>query len=206
VPTQDKALISYSGGKAIYPSLYARRVVEALAELNLVVSDRASASTADELIRILHAKIVAIGGRAAIMTAGVSDPVAKATLAELQNGFLPKLDKAVEAARARSIDTMRQNLHRIFSMTAEGALADVAPGPKASLLARALHRLGLHQWEEVFGTGAHSYRECALCGRRDVTNIGGGYQPVDRDWLAAPSASSLLLALAQAGTKRANGA
>lgn len=43
---------------------------------------------------------------------------------------------------------------------------------------------GLHTWRTVEDTGKTRYQECATCGKRRALQRAGGYQPIDRDWLA----------------------
>ena len=51
------------------------------------------------------------------------------------------------------------------------------------LIKRFMDRLGLHNWRFVMGS-YNRYYECAVCGRRKVdVPAGGGYQPIDRNWL-----------------------
>ena len=44
--------------------------------------------------------------------------------------------------------------------------------------------LGFHSWKIVKDTGIYHYRQCLKCGMRDIFPFrGGGYQPVDKQWL-----------------------
>lgn len=44
---------------------------------------------------------------------------------------------------------------------------------------------GMHPYQLVEDTGKHQYRECPLCHKRIIREMyPGGYQPIDREWLA----------------------
>jgi len=43
----------------------------------------------------------------------------------------------------------------------------------------------LHQWETVKDTKANRYEQCTTCGERRASRYAsGGYQPIDRQWVA----------------------
>jgi len=40
-----------------------------------------------------------------------------------------------------------------------------------------------HRWETIKDTRETQYQRCSVCGKRRVTQWGGGYQPIDYYWL-----------------------
>ena len=46
-----------------------------------------------------------------------------------------------------------------------------------------LCKMGLHKNQIIYDNGKTSYKQCLFCGQKSVSQIPGGYQPINYDWL-----------------------